>query len=579
MPSDGTRSATSTPTHDIHTAAAAAAAEPGVEDPYEDSLQAPESFYDAQDAQYPEKLQFGPWYWFHSAGDRSVPKTRILPSVAAILMPITVLFVLTSVEANWEQAAPGFDGLRVRKGGGYVAGNGIATALAFMSALTIFARSTEPLRRYFSLRTAMAGQVLINLVLGAVCIVTGAVFQRNRLNGREAWITPEYPCIYVGACLAFLQAGLLIADYLTTRNFNQRGHGFGGGAMQGAIFLANLVAIWTGFGSMVFSSVESRTNWHAYNSCFNAWVLLITTGATVLDFRTVNSKVFIFFWLPVGLLLMFVYFWCFGFGFVQRFDDKPLRRIHEHEDRLRAAYRDLRRPEVRTDRVRARHAGAHIDKLQQRLAALEAQRLRYFCVLFAVGVLLKVCSWLLASLIFTRTEPGWSYWDSVFFLFLTLLTVGVQGMVPSSSTGMPMYHAYTNLDILCTAALDALLLHIVWNLVPWPRYIAFGRSLLASVQAKVMPSRFAHHGSSLRESESTVEDVHAESVTPSAPKYDIFATRRTADDLEDAANVAARLRALLVENHASDADLREYDQLIEGVETRIDQMIIHEHDR
>ncbi|KAJ2804776.1 hypothetical protein H4R20_002366 [Coemansia guatemalensis] len=538
--------------------------------PYEDSLGTPESFYDAEETPYPRLLRFGPWWKFHSAGDSSQPKTRILPSVAAITMPITVLFVLTSVEANWIQSAGGFDGLRLEKGGGYVAGNAIATALAFLSAVTIAMRTIDSFRRYFTLRVAMLLQVLVNLLLGAVCVLTGAIYQRNNINSKHVWITPEYPCIYVGACLAFFQAVLLLIDYATTPNFNRRGHGFGGVSMQSAIFLANIVAIWTGFGSLVFSNVETNIYWHPYNSCFNAWVLLITTGATVLNFQTTNSKVFIFFWLPIGLLIMFVFFWCFGFGFVQRFDEKPLRRIREHEDRLRSTYRELRR-DARANKELELHLQARVGVLQQRLVFLEDQRLRYFCILFVVGVLLKICSWILASLIFTRTETDWSYWDSVVFLFFTLLTVGVQGMVPSSSAGMPMYHAYTFLDILCTAALDTLLLHIVWNLAPWPRYIAFGRSVLASVSGKFMRRRRHVH-------ESVTEIGQASPVAPRpyAPDYDVFSAQRSADSLEDAANVATRLRTLLVQNAASEADLREYDDMLQALESRIDHIYMNE---
>ncbi|KAJ2615803.1 hypothetical protein H4S08_001073 [Coemansia sp. RSA 1365] len=538
--------------------------------PYDDSLGTPESFYDAEETPYPHLLRFGPWWKFHSSDDISQPKTRILPSVAAITMPITVLFVLTSVEANWIQSAGGFNGLRLEKGGGYVAGNAIATALAFLSAVTIAMRTIDNFRRYFTLRVAMFLQVLVNLLLGAVCVLTGAIYQRNNINSKHVWITPEYPCIYVGAALALFQAVLLLIDYVTTPNFNCRGHGYGGVSMQSAIFLANVVAIWTGFGSLVFSNVETNIYWHPYNSCFNAWVLLITTGATVLNFQTTNSKVFIFFWLPIGLLIMFVFFWCFGFGFVQRFDEKPLRRIREHEDRLRSTYREIRR-NARGDKELELHLQARVGALQRRLVFLEDQRLRYFCMLFVVGVLLKICSWILASLIFTRTESDWSYWDSMVFLFFTLLTVGVQGMVPSSSTGMPMYHAYTFLDILCTAALDTLLLHILWNLAPWPRYIAFGRSVLASVSNKLI-RRHQH----VHESEIGISQASPAAPRPYAPDYNVFSTHHSADSLEDAANVATRLRTLLVRNAASETDLREYDDMLKALETRIDHIHMHE---
>ncbi|KAJ2804178.1 Potassium channel [Coemansia helicoidea] len=539
-----------------------------------DSLGTPYSCHEADERRWPQALRRGPWWHFHSAADSTRPKTRILPSVAAAIMPTTILFVLTSVEGSWIMEGPGYNGFRVEKGGGYIAGNAVAVAIAFLSALTIGMRSIDGLRRYFSLTVAMLSQVLINLLLGGVCVMVGAIYQRNNINDRRVWITPEYPCIYAGAFLAFLQAGLLIVDYLTTPNFNQRGHGLGGPAMQTAIFLANVVAIWTGFGSMIFDSVEDAAFWHPYNSCFAAWVLLITTGATVQDIRTTNSLVFIFFWLPIGVLLMFVFFWCFGWGFVQRFDEKPLRRICEAEDRLRAAYRELRRS---TSKELDLHLHRRIASLRQHVARLQSRRLGYFTVLFVVGVVLKICSWLLASLIFTRTEAGWSYWDSMVFLFFTLLTVGMQGRVPSSSTGMPLYHTYTYLDILCTAALDAMLLHIVWNLVPWRRVGAAAMARVLRVRARLTRRRRAREGEEVA-LPGAVQGPPAAMATPDrgAADYAAFAFGQAADRLEDAAHAAVRLRELLVQKAASKDELREFDRLLEAVEERISDIHLDE---
>ncbi|KAJ2888223.1 Translation machinery-associated protein 7 [Coemansia asiatica] len=536
------------------------------------NLSLPPEIDDADEKPHPYLLKFGPWWRFCSARDSVLPKTRILPSVAAILMPITVLFVLTSVEANWIMAGPGYDGRRLWKTTGYIVGSAIATALAFISALTIGMRQIDYFRSFFSLRIALFFQVLINLLLGMVCVLVGALYQRNKINGKGVWITPEYPCIYVGGFFAWLQVALLLVDYVTTPNFNQRGHGYGSPAMQASIGLANVVAIWTGFGSLVFSNVENTRFWHPYNSCFNSWVTLITTGSTVLNYRTTNSKVFIFFWLPIGVLIMFVYFWCFGFGCVQRFDEKPLRRIGETEDSLRIAYRELRR-EGRDNKELATATQARIDALQRRIEYLQDQRLRFFSALFVAGVLLKVCGWLLGSIIFTLTEPGWSYWDSMVFLFFNLLTVGVQGMVPSSSSGMPLYHGFTFVDILCTAMLDAILLHIVWNLVPWPRYLLVAKSVLLTATGKIFRCRRRRPQHVLEDSDLEAEEaVIPEAPEVGAPDYSALSHRKATDQLEDALNVAARMRALLVQNAATEADLQEYDRLLQAAESRIDEI-------
>ncbi|KAJ1666830.1 Potassium channel [Coemansia sp. RSA 1813] len=516
-------------------------------------------------------LRFGPWWDFCSADDRNMTKSRVFPSIAATLMPITVLFVLTSVEGNWIQSGPGSDGQRIQKPGGYVAGNAVATALAFLSAVTIAMRQADACRRFFSLRIAALIQIAINVALGAVCVVVGVLYQYNVASQANVWITPEYPCIYVGACLALFQAALLIADYLTTPNFNSRGHGFGSAAMQAAIGLANLVAIWTGFGALIFSLVEDSRVWHSYNSCFSAWALLITTGSTALNYETTSSKLFVFFWLPIGVLLLFVFFWCFGFGVVHRFDEKPKRRIRRTEEQLRLAYRELRHAEQGT-----LPTGHRVEAMQQRLVHLHDQRLRYFVILFAAGVTLKVCSWALGSIAFALTESGWSYWDAMVFLFLNLLTVGRQGMVPESPTGTAIYLAFTFVDLLATAAVDALLLHILLNLVPWPRYRRYAKSIAAAVTAKIAlrrRRRQQQHRQDDTESESRIEtdQVTQEEQCPDPLGDSSFALHCSAtDQLENAISVVCQLRALLVRNAASEADLNEYDRLLAAVEHRAD---------
>ncbi|KAJ1957878.1 hypothetical protein GGI12_004896 [Dipsacomyces acuminosporus] len=508
---------------------------------------------------HPYPFRFGPWWRFSSAADRAQPKARILPCAAAIFMPVTVLFVLTAVEANWIQSAPGYSGHRIRKAGGYAAGNGIAVALAFGSALTIPFRQLDHFRKYASLTTAMLAQVLVNALIGFVCILVGGLYQRNRVNYKDVWITPEYPCIFIGGFFAFLQMALLLIDYVTTPNFNQRGSGYGSPAMETAIGLANLVNIWTGFGSLVFSNVEANSVWHPYNSCFNSWVLLITTGSSVLPFRTTNSKVFILFWLPVGLLLMVIYFLCFGVGFVQRFDEKPLRRIAEAEDNLRAAYRELRRDGAQNKELAAAVRG-RITSLHGSIEYMRSQRLRYFAILFSFGVLLKILSWLLGSIIFARTEIGWSYWDSMMFLFFNLLTVGVQGMVPHSASGMPLYHAYTYIDILCTAALDAMLFHILYNLVPWPKFLHATGSFFGRAASKLFRRRRHLETSSIQTDQGAID---------SQPSYS-YSVQQAGDKLDDVLNAAARLRGILVQNSASQADISEYERLLEIAESRLD---------
>ncbi|KAI8322967.1 hypothetical protein GQ54DRAFT_258949 [Martensiomyces pterosporus] len=527
------------------------------------SLDTPDISYETEKP-HPYPLKFGPWWRFCSAADRSQPKTRILPCVAAILMPVTVLFVLTAVEGNWIQSARGYNGHRVQKATGYVVGNAIAVALAFGSALTIAFRQIDYFRRFASLRTAMLSQVVINALLGFVCILVGGLYQRNRVNYKHVWITPEYPCIFIGGFFAFLQMALLLIDYVTTPSFNERGHGYGSSPMQTAIGLSNIVNIWTGFGSLVFSNVEANSVWHPYNSCYNSWVALITTGSTVLNYKTTNSKIFILFWLPIGLLIMFIYFVCFGLGFIQRFDEKPLRRINEAEDRLRGACRELRRSGAANKELVA-SLQSRIASLQDSIGYLKDQRLRYFAILFSVGVLLKICSWLLGSIIFARTEIGWSYWDSMFFLFLNLLTVGIQDMVPRSASGMPLYHAYTYVDILCTAALDALLFHILYNLAPWPRYTSAASAFLGGAAGKVFHRRRVVGA----------EDLEAEQpagVAPGGgPDYS-YSTQRATDQLEGVLSAASRLRGILIQNAASQADLAEYERLLEAAENRLDDL-------
>ncbi|KAJ2684600.1 Potassium channel, partial [Coemansia spiralis] len=234
-------------------------------------------------------------------------------------------------------------------------------------------------------------------------------------------------------------------------------------------------------------------------------------------------------------------------------------------DRLRAAYRDLRRS---TSKELDHHLQLRITGHREQLERLHRRRLGYFAILFTVGVLLKVCSWVLASIIFTRTEGGWSYWDSMVFVFFTLLTVGMQGRVPESPTGMVLYHTYTYLDIMCTAALDMMLLHIVWNLVPWPRVQAAVMVCVMRIRARLVRRRRPHEGPASPPPEPSSPTSTA-APSRGSPGFKAFAIEQATDNLEDAANAAARLRALLVHKAATEDELREFDRLLQAVEDRI----------
>ncbi|KAJ1849620.1 hypothetical protein LPJ57_008324 [Coemansia sp. RSA 486] len=98
-------------------------------------------------------------------------------------------------------------------------------------------------------------------------------------------------------------------------------------------------------------------------------------------------------------------------------------------------------------------------------------------------------------------------------------------------------------------------------------------SVLATATGKIFRFRRRRPRHVLEDSDLEAEEaVMPEAPEIGAPNYSALSHRKATDQIEDALNVASRMRALLVQNAATEADLREYDRLLQAAESRVDEI-------
>ncbi|KAJ1919341.1 Potassium channel [Mycoemilia scoparia] len=449
---------------------------------------------------------------------------RLLPGIASLIMPHCCLYILTAVEGNWSQTEYGPISPRITKPVGYVIGNAIPLALEFASALFYTFRTIPALEKWVSQSTIVLTHIFINLVVGSVTL--GIAIAYNRDPGfNNYYVTPEFICMYTGSALAYLQSFLLAVDYLTTSKYNSRGSGLSP-SMQAAGGIAALVNIWAGFGGLIYSNVEDKRVFHAFNSCFESWNLLTGTGISNTPIRTDSSKVFNLFWLPFGYLIIFGYATTIVYGTIGYFDGPFVRRRLEARKQMRLYLRSIRNSAATTIAITTGSSssisGAAVggkdfirkcggdnisssgstgsntpydtaqpnynnsnnqtkDCSDNNTTAITAvayskpdtdyqitkQHRRFYLLLFGIFLLVKVTSWLLGSLIFHFTEDNWSYWESMYFTFLAILGIGLSGRSPSSPSGQVLYMCYTYCDLILTFIFVAIMANLAWNLISW----------------------------------------------------------------------------------------------------------------
>ncbi|KAJ1670125.1 hypothetical protein EV182_008405, partial [Spiromyces aspiralis] len=128
----------------------------------------------------------------------------------------------------------------------------------------------------------------------------------------------------------------------------------------------------------------------------------------------------------------------------------------------------------------------------------------------------------------------WKYWDAMYFTFMAVLGVGMPGWSPSSAAGQVLYLCYTYLDLILTFMFIAVMVHIVWNLVPWKsKFSQAGEFLLKYAPRWVRAAVGGHSGDKAH-----AVGVHSAEETTAGDTYDEHAQEQLSWSLNEALSAA-----------------------------------------
>ena len=259
-------------------------------------------------------------------------------------------------------------------------------------------------------------------------------------------ISSEYafgqPFIY--ACLAsfiyFFFASLLVVTTL----FAKRGHYSPDFSDTLTLPQRTLMAQSTGFivylmcGAAVFSHIE---DWRLVDGLYWATITLLTIGYGDVVPETHLGRSLIIPYAIAGIISLGLVAGSIGSLVLDRAQQKMNARWTIRERARLEPTITQPHPEDATDMEKERREFNAMRRIQSRAQS------RHRWTLLAISTVALFMLWLLGALIFWRTENSvysfqtspWSYFDAIYFMFISLLTIGYGDFAVRSNVGRPLF--------------------------------------------------------------------------------------------------------------------------------------------
>jgi len=222
---------------------------------------------------------------------------------------------------------------------------------------------------------------------------------------RSTWLL----CLYILAYFAFLTGGSLLFSYLEQDNeleireeISRRKEEFIAQHQQiDPMELEQLLSDLTYHGVSPLKEGRNASNWNFGQSFLFTVTIVTTIGYGHINPTTPSGKLVCIVYCLVGIPFTLV----FLSALVQRLLSPTFRLLSQLLKKL-----------------------SHLGNLEVRLMHLTV-----------MGVIFILVAFLLPSVIFWSLEPGWTFLDSVYFVFISLTTIGLGDYIPGDSSQHEKY--------------------------------------------------------------------------------------------------------------------------------------------
>ncbi|KLU92170.1 hypothetical protein MAPG_11116 [Magnaporthiopsis poae ATCC 64411] len=399
-------------------------------------------------------------WWFASSA---------FPMIAGTLGPVASAFSICALVQPWRQhLAPGADvnlAPFVADPSWLIVVNAIQLVVAIVANLFLLLNMAKRVRFTVAMPITIVGWYLSAICLVALVASAAVHLVLSSPNSERMWSQAFWYGIFAGL-LYFVVASLLVVTAWDA-NKGRYEKDFRLTASQRTLMLQTIMFLmYLLLGALVFSTIEG---WHYLDAVYWADVTLFTVGFGDIRATTMLGR---------GLLFPYAFIGVISLGLVigsirslvlergrrmldARMIEKKRRGLvkcltDHNEDDILTPVRNERGGDA-VDKEREGHSSpppprttktglselerrATEFRLMRRIQQSAAKRRRWVAMALSTSVWLVL--WLLGAFIFKNSEEpyqGWTYFDGVYFCFVSLTTIGYGDITPVSNPGRAFF--------------------------------------------------------------------------------------------------------------------------------------------
>lgn len=396
-------------------------------------------------------------WWFASTG---------CPLIAGTFGPLANAFSICALVENWRVYVPpngGSEehGLRISDPTWLLAVNGVSLALALLANLALLLNMAN------RLRFKIAQPLCIFGFFTAAVLLIGATAEINSTS--ELHINPSNPASAPGehaltspfyyAIQAAILYMIICMLMCWTALGAYKGHyapEFRLTMAQRTLMLQTMAFVtYLLLGALVFSHVEG---WEYTNAVYWADLTLLTIGLGS-DFHpeTHTGRTLFLFFAIGGIIIIGLVIGSIRTLVLERGKAKLSARMMEKKRRQAIASVDPRKHRIKINRFKTmKFDNDDLDPAKRRQLEFSVMRAVQDCaerdrrwMALAISTTAAMTLWILGAVVFFRAERSqeWSYFETMYFTYTCLLTIGYGDLIPLSNAGRAFFVLWTLLAV------------------------------------------------------------------------------------------------------------------------------------
>ncbi|UNI18090.1 hypothetical protein JDV02_004382 [Purpureocillium takamizusanense] len=384
-------------------------------------------------------------WWFASSA---------FPMIAGTLGPVASAFSICALVRQWRQWWPpntDIDTATFLPDPAWLTiVNAVQLAVALVSNMFLLLNMTKRVR--FSIAQPIT---IVGWYISAICLIalnaTAVGPLDDDLNGIPSneivWSQAFYYGIWA-AILYFIDASLLLVTFLGA-SYGHYSKDFNLTPSQRTLMLQTIMFLmYLLLGALIFSSIEG---WNYLDGVYFADVTLFTVGFGDFTASTTLARSLLFPYALIGVISLGLVISSIRSMILERgrraldarMEEKNRRRVIRSitkkgkDDVLTPLKREPTIDEPPPGEFERRRTEF---ELMRKIQEKASQRRKWVAMAISTGSWLVL--WLLGAFIFMKCEEkyqGWTYFDGVYFCFVSLITIGYGDVVPTSNAGKSFF--------------------------------------------------------------------------------------------------------------------------------------------